>query len=115
MLWYDGVLEVSGGLVGGVLKLMPTSGTWRRPGGAAALTLGHVVFALDRYHAARTRVHERVHVRQYERWGPLFLPAYGLASLMAETRGPACLYRQSLRDRSVCGIASGAAGAAVST
>ena len=28
-----------------------------------------------------------VHVRQCERWGPLFLPAYGVASLVAWARG----------------------------
>jgi hypothetical protein len=28
-----------------------------------------------------------VHVRQYETWGPLFLPAYLMASLIAALRG----------------------------
>lgn len=115
MLWYDGVLEVSGGLVGGVLKLMPTSGTWRRPGGAAVLTLGHVVFALDRYHAARTRVHERVHVRQYERWGPLFLPAYGLASLMARRAGRHAYTGNPFEIEAYAVSHPGRQGAAVST
>ncbi len=31
--------------------------------------------------------HERIHVRQVERWGPLFLPAYVLASVVAQARG----------------------------
>ena len=30
---------------------------------------------------------ERVHVRQYERWGPFFLPAYFACSLAALARG----------------------------
>lgn len=83
----DGVLEVHGGEITGVLKRMPTSGSLRRPAGAAALTLGHVVFAVDQATLDRTREHERVHVRQYERWGPMFLPAYLFASLIAKRRG----------------------------
>jgi hypothetical protein len=34
------------------------------PGGAAALTLGHVVIARDSWSLESTRAHERVHVRQ---------------------------------------------------
>ena len=34
-----------------------------------------------------TRAHERVHVRQYEWWGPLFVPAYLLAGLWALIHG----------------------------
>ena len=36
---------------------------------------------------AWSRTHERVHVAQYERWGPFFLPAYVAASLWAFARG----------------------------
>lgn len=53
------------------------------PGGAAAMTFGHVVVGRDRRALDATRAHERVHVRQYERWGPFFLPAYLLASAWA--------------------------------
>jgi hypothetical protein len=56
-------------------------------GGAAALTIGHVVVARDGEALADTRAHERVHVAQYERWGLFFLPAYVLASLWAAARG----------------------------
>jgi hypothetical protein len=49
--------------------------------GAAALTLGHVVLGVDSAALDDTRDHERIHVAQYERWGPAFLPAYGLCSL----------------------------------
>jgi hypothetical protein len=35
----------------------------------------------------RCRNHERVHVRQYERWGPLFPPLYLLSSAAALVRG----------------------------
>lgn len=40
------------------------------------MTLGHVVLGKTQEALDRTREHERVHVRQYERWGPLFLPLY---------------------------------------
>jgi hypothetical protein len=41
-----------------------------------AITLGHVVLATTESALKKTRSHERVHVRQYERWGPFFIPAY---------------------------------------
>ena len=56
-------------------------------GGVAAMTLGHVVLARDAAVLEATRTHERVHVRQCERWGPLFVPAYLAASLLAYARG----------------------------
>ena len=50
-------------------------------GGASAITFGHVVLGHDEEALTITRVHERVHVRQYELWGPVFIPAYLLAAL----------------------------------
>jgi hypothetical protein len=41
-----------------------------------------VVLGVSHGALARLRTHEHVHVRQYERWGPLFLVAYPLASVM---------------------------------
>jgi hypothetical protein len=77
----DGIVEAHGGVVAwGLRRLVPL------PGGAAALTLGHVVLGRDAAALAATRAHERVHVRQYERWGVLFLPAYAAASLWALAR-----------------------------
>ena len=55
--------------------------------GVAALTLGHVVIGRDSWSLESTRAHERVHVRQCEAWGPLFVPAYLWASLWATLRG----------------------------
>jgi hypothetical protein len=55
--------------------------------GADAMTLGHVVIARDARALERTRAHERVHVRQYESWGPLFVPAYFLAGAWALLQG----------------------------
>jgi hypothetical protein len=57
------------------------------PGGADAITLGHVVIGRNADALDATRAHERVHVRQYELWGPLFVPAYLIASVCALARG----------------------------
>jgi hypothetical protein len=51
------------------------------------MTLGHVVLGCDRDALQWSRRHERVHVRQAEKWGPLFFPAYGIGSLIALIRG----------------------------
>jgi hypothetical protein len=78
----DGVLELHGGAVTFFLKHC----TLLR-GGASAMTLGHVVLGRDERLLDLTRDHERVHVRQCERWGPLFIPAYLIASLLVLLRG----------------------------
>ena len=78
----DGVLEIHGRMARFFLRRC----TFLR-GGASAMTLGHVVIARDRSLLDRTREHERVHVRQYERWGPLFIPAYLMLSLLMRLRG----------------------------
>jgi hypothetical protein len=51
------------------------------------MTLGHVVLGVNQLALDETRDHERVHVRQVERWGPAFIPAYLLASILAWMRG----------------------------
>lgn len=53
----------------------------------AAITFGHVVLSVDDPIPERVLDHEMVHVRQYERWGPLFLPMYGISSLVSLLRG----------------------------
>ena len=55
--------------------------------GASAVTFGHTVLARDRSALEATREHELVHVRQYERWGPVFVPAYLLCWLVLWLRG----------------------------
>jgi hypothetical protein len=55
--------------------------------GADAMTLGHVVIGRDARALELTRAHERAHVRQYESWGPFFVPAYLLAGLFAFLQG----------------------------
>jgi hypothetical protein len=59
----------------------------RRPFRAAAMTLGHVIIGRDGGCLDASRSHELVHVRQYERWGPLFIPAYLSSSLYVWLRG----------------------------
>jgi hypothetical protein len=78
----DGVLELHGPAIALILRYCTLL-----PGGASAITFGHVVLARDAASHERTRAHERVHVRQCQRWGPLFIPAYLTASLIAKLRG----------------------------
>jgi hypothetical protein len=96
----EGVLETCGGasefylrkVVGLVLH-----------GGASAMTLGHVVLGRDLDLLDVTRTHERVHVRQCERWGPFFLPAYLGSSLIAWMRGRRP-YEDNIFEREAFGI-----------
>lgn len=76
-----GGLEVSGGWLPALLRWAPI------PGGAAAVALGHAILARDQAALDRHREHELVHVRQAERWGPLFLPAYLLAGAWQLVKG----------------------------
>jgi hypothetical protein len=77
-----GAIEAHGPLLGwGLRWLVPLAG------GAEAITLGHVVLGRDARALSATRTHERVHVKQYERWGPIFLPAYFASSLWALATG----------------------------
>lgn len=72
-------LEFHGGAIRWLLERWPVR--------AAAMTLGHVIIGRDVFCLDATREHELVHVRQYERWGPLFIPAYLLSSLYLWLRG----------------------------
>jgi hypothetical protein len=51
-----------------------------------AITLGHVVLCVDDIDEG-ILTHELVHVRQWERWGFAFLPAYVIATLAALLKG----------------------------
>jgi hypothetical protein len=78
----QGVIEVHGGLVASLLRRgLPVLGP------AAAMTLGHVILGRDPACLQRSRRHEHVHVRQYERWGPLLIPVYLTASFVQYMRG----------------------------
>jgi hypothetical protein len=70
----EGVVEIHGPRISKVLARLWVS--------AAAMTLGHSVLGQSASCLHSTRSHERVHVRQYERWGPLFIPAYLIASVV---------------------------------
>lgn len=52
----------------------------RLPNRPAAMTLGHVILGRSAAALDYCRRHEQVHVGQYERWGPFFVPAYLLCS-----------------------------------
>ncbi len=75
----EGVIEIHGSRIAELLNqfFIP----------AMAMTFGHVVFGKSEVALEITRAHERVHVRQFERWGPFFVPAYLLASLFLYLRG----------------------------
>jgi len=78
----DGVLEAHGPWLRWALTTCVPL-----PGGAAAITLGHVVLGQNEHALEHTRAHERVHVRQDERWGVFLLPAYLVASVYAALSG----------------------------
>jgi hypothetical protein len=75
-----GVLEFYGGCIHWAFVRFPGV----KP---AAMTLGHTVLGRSIEALDRTRNHEHVHVGQYERWGPFFLPAYMGCSLVLWLRG----------------------------
>jgi len=76
-----GVVEVSGGLLA---PLLSRGNPWFP---IQAITLGHVVLGVSAETLERCRAHELVHVRQYERWGPLFPLLYLASSAAALGRG----------------------------
>jgi hypothetical protein len=75
----EGALEFHGGFARWLLE--------RRVVRASAMTLGHVILGRDVLCLDLCRSHEQAHVRQVERWGVAFLPAYVAASLIAWRRG----------------------------
>lgn len=64
------VLEFSGAGPAWFLRTFPLVGN------AAAVTFGHTIVARSEAVLVQCRPHELVHVRQYERWGFFFVPAY---------------------------------------
>lgn len=79
---HTGVLEIWGGWVGRWLDHgVPLLGA------VNAITVGHVVAGVSPQHLVNSRVHERVHVEQFERWGFLFPLVYLLAGIRARLRG----------------------------
>ena len=77
----EGVIEAEGGILRFLLSCLgPRSAI-------DAITIGHVVLGLSGESLMRCRNHERVHVRQYERWGLLFPLLYLMLSAAAFVRG----------------------------
>jgi hypothetical protein len=70
------VVEFYGGGVKRLLQRFPLEE------GAMAFTLGHTVLGQTAAALDVSRDHEMVHVRQFERWGPLMGPAYLGCSLI---------------------------------
>ena len=77
----DGVIEVAGGRVGRVVSALPPRFRF------SAITFGHVVIGVSHPVLNGCRAHERVHVRQYERWGVLFFVLYLGSSTLEALRG----------------------------
>ena len=72
----NGTVQFCGGRLFGRAGLLPSRYSF------CAITFGHVILAENLATLAAVRAHEEVHVRQYERWGPFFVPAYLLSSLV---------------------------------
>lgn len=51
------------------------------------IVFGHVILAVTAEELRQIGPHERVHVEQYERWGPLFFIAYGASGLWQLLKG----------------------------
>ncbi|HET9206344.1 MAG TPA: signal peptide prediction [Burkholderiaceae bacterium] len=79
--WSDGALEVTHrerlAACGALSRALPFRG----------IVFGHVILAVTREELAAIGPHERVHVAQYERWGPLFFVAYVASSAWQWLRG----------------------------
>ena len=79
--WSAGVLEVT------YRERQVSCGRLARRLPFRGIVFGHVILAVTREELAIIGAHERVHVQQYERWGLLMFPAYGLSSLWQLIRG----------------------------
>lgn len=79
MTFRRGVVGFTGRLIDVIFERLPIQ--------PIAMTLGHVVLARNQDCFVITLPHELVHVRQYERWGPLFIPAYLCCSAIISARG----------------------------
>ena len=77
----EGAVEIAGGRIDACVSMLPRRCRF------GAITFGHVIIGLDHQTLAHHRLHEHVHVRQYERWGVLFFPLYLASSLLQIARG----------------------------
>lgn len=72
----DGVVEFHGGFTRWVVRHLPTGEL------TLAMTLGHTVIGQTEAALDVAHDHEMIHVRQFERWGPLMAPMYWGYSLV---------------------------------
>ena len=86
-------VEFYGGIVTWLVKRLP-SGQF-----TLAVTLGHTVLGQSDASLDVAHDHEMIHVRQYERWGPLMGPMYLLSRVGSLARRcPSITSRQSLQE-----------------
>jgi hypothetical protein len=78
---HDGILEFHGGATRWCVRHLPLGKN------TTAITLGHTVLGQNLAGLDDAHEHEMVHVRQFERWGPLMGPAYLLCSLVIWCHG----------------------------
>jgi hypothetical protein len=87
----EGTIETWGGFATWIIE----TGLRRK---VSCMTIGHVIVGINEEYLARARGHEHVHVRQYERWGLMFVPLYLASSLIAWTQGKH-YYRDNVFER----------------
>ena len=105
--------EFSGGLLPLGLARLPQGLTWLPQGCRfSAITLGHVILGVNSQLLDTLRDHEQVHVAQYERWGPFFIPTYVLSSAWQMCRGR-CAYRDNYFERQAHALSGASVGAGV--
>lgn len=93
-----GVVEFCGGGLGRLVARLPD------PVCFGAMTLGHVIVGIDQATLCALRAHEHAHVRQYEQWGLLFLPAYALSSLWQVVNGRSA-HASNFFEKQACAVA----------
>ncbi|MCA9193339.1 MAG: hypothetical protein KDB03_16320 [Planctomycetales bacterium] len=76
-----GAIEFYGGFVAWFVRHLPTGRS------TAGITLGHCILGQTSEGLVSVDKHERIHVRQFELWGPFMGPVYLLASAWLWIRG----------------------------
>jgi hypothetical protein len=92
MRYRDGAVEFYGGAAAWLVRHTPLGAS------TLAVTLGHVILGQSAWALDITRLHERVHVRQFMMWGPLMGPAYLASSAWMWAVGR-CPYRDNYFER----------------
>ncbi len=90
------VLEFWGGCLPTILHFFPFYS------GSPVATFGQVVLGRSSRYLNACRMHQLVHVRQYERWGLLFVPAYVSCSAAMWFRGKHPYYDNPFERSAFC-------------